>query len=292
MSDKIEAFWDMEAENEGTYTVPRLNLTRECVEKYSQGLIEESPDIPVFPRSMLVDVKDKKVLCLASGGGQQSPVFGLLGAHVTVLDISAGQLHGDKVAAEHYGYEAKLVKGDMRDLSSFADGEFDIVYQPISICFVPDVSEVYREVYRVLRPSGSYAVAHVNPSTYPTSFVGGQNGWDGIGYRIAEIYKSGPILMSPDGRENMLVGEPTGEYRHVLHSIFGKLLELGFIIREVIEDPRHLRGKVTGEPGGYEHHLSYVAEYFKIVCIKPVSIDLKRGMQGIGIGSSGQEDME
>jgi len=36
------------------------------------------------------------VLCLASGGEQQSAIFGLLGADVTVLDLCAQQLAGDR----------------------------------------------------------------------------------------------------------------------------------------------------------------------------------------------------
>lgn len=268
LTGKVESYWEMEVESGGIYTVPCLDLARSSIEDYANGPVEKS-GFPVFPRSLLLDAEDKRVLCLASGGGQQSAVFGLLGAQVTVLDISEGQLHGDKLAAEHYGYDVRLVKGDMCDLSAFADGEFDLVYQPISICFTPVVRVVYEEVYRVLKPGGIYAVSHVNPSTFPASFTGGQNGWDGVGYRIAEPYRGGPVRMSPDGCENMRVGEPTGEHRHLLSSIFGGLFDVGFIIRDVAEDPRHLREEATGAPGSYEHSLSFIAEYFKIVCSKP-----------------------
>lgn len=41
---------------------------------------------------ILSDVAGKRVLCLASGGGQDSVAFGLLGAKVTVLDLSDVQL--------------------------------------------------------------------------------------------------------------------------------------------------------------------------------------------------------
>ena len=40
------------------------------------------------PRGLLGSVEGKSVLCLAGGGGQQSAAFGLLGARVTVFDIS------------------------------------------------------------------------------------------------------------------------------------------------------------------------------------------------------------
>src|SRR5688572_3386894 len=84
------------------------------------------------------DVSGKHVLCLASGGGQQSAAFSLAGAHVAVVDLSAGQIEGDKEAARHYGYEVEAIHGDMRDLSMFASERFDLVFQPFSINFVPD----------------------------------------------------------------------------------------------------------------------------------------------------------
>ena len=46
-----------------------------------------TPTIPV-PKSWFGDLKGKRVLGLASGGGQQMPVFAALGAKCTVLDYS------------------------------------------------------------------------------------------------------------------------------------------------------------------------------------------------------------
>src|SRR6478609_9611947 len=68
------------------------------------------------PWGYLGDVRDTAVLCLAGGGGQQSAAFGLMGARVTVVDLSDGQLARDHEAAAHHGYEVATVQGDMRDL--------------------------------------------------------------------------------------------------------------------------------------------------------------------------------
>lgn len=268
ISKKVEQWWDLEVEAREGYTVPCLDLTRGMVERYASG--EADPRCRrIADRRFLVGIEGKSILCLASGGGQQSVGFGLLGAHVTVLDLCEGQLMGDRIAAERYGYQAETIKGDMRDLSMFADESFDFVYQPISICFVPDVRVVYREVYRVLSPGGLYAVSHCNPATYPACFDGGRNGWDGVGYRISERYKGGPILKTADGVETMDVGEPTGEHRHLLGDIFGGLAEAGFVVRDVFEDERHFADPKDFEPGSHEHNLSIIAEYFSVVCTKP-----------------------
>ena len=115
------------------------------------------------PLRLLGDVTGKDVLCLAGGGGQQSVAFALNGAHVSIFDISPGQLERDHQAAGHYGYSVNTFQGDMRDLGVFADQAFDIVSQPYSLNFVPDCREVFAQVARVLRPEGMYSFWTANP---------------------------------------------------------------------------------------------------------------------------------
>lgn len=79
----------------------------------------------------------KAVLCLAAGGGQQTAVFGLLGANMTVVDLTEGQLAGDETAAAHYGYPITTVQADMRDLSALPQQAFDRVFQADSTASVP-----------------------------------------------------------------------------------------------------------------------------------------------------------
>jgi len=267
---KVEERWDRGVAEGDSCTRPLLDLTREMVEEYAAGRRDKLPGVSVEPRYLLEGAEGKDVLCLASGGGQQSALFGLLGANTTVLDISAGQLRGDRTAAEHYGYEVRTVKGDMRDLTVFDGASFDLVYQPHSFSYVPDVRPVYREVHRVLRTGGLYSAGHVNPAVFAVSLGfcgsrGGAGGWDGVGYRIVDPYRGGPVLRNEAGVENMVEGEPTGEYRHLFKDIFGGLIDLGFTIREVAENPRHLQQPISGEPGSYEHMLHFVALYFDVV---------------------------
>lgn len=267
---KNQRHWDEEVRQGKHYTLPWLNLDKELLQAYARGEIPQLPPPVLFmhPRQLLLDLAGKQVLCLASGGGQQSAVFGLLGADVTVLDLCEGQLASDREAARRYGYSVRTVQGDMRDLSAFGDASFDLVYQSISIVFVPDVREVYRQAARVLQPGGTYFVNHCQPSTYPVCFDGPNNGWDGVGYRIAEPYIGGPTLRKSDGSESMTEGEPTGEHRHLLSDIFNGLVEAGLEIRGVYEDPRSLTGGQGCEPGSYEHQIAYAASYFGVLTRK------------------------
>jgi SAM-dependent methyltransferase len=249
-------------------TKPWLDLDGKAFRAFAAGKTRTLPPPHCSdPRAcmMLSRAPGRDVLCLASGGGQQSAVYGLLGARVTVLDLTPGQLQHDRTAAEHYGYEVTTIQGDMRDLSVFDDTSFDLIDQPISIALVPDVRVVYREVARVLRVGGLYAVDHMEPATYPTCFEGPDNGWDGTGYRIAEPYVGGPIRRRPDGSESMLEGEPIGEFRHLFCDMFNGLIESNLAIRCVWEYPRQAELTKPVEPGSEEHYKQWVASALSIV---------------------------
>ncbi len=249
-------------------TKPWLGLDVEAFRRHRERKTDALPapfcDDP-RDRMMMTGIAGKEVLCLAGGGGQQSAAYGLLGARVTVLDLTPAQLEGDREAAAHYGYEVTTVQGDMRDLSMFEDGSFDRIVQPISLALVPDVRVVYGEVARVLRVGGLYAVDHMEPATYPTCFEGPDNGWDGTGYRIAEPYVGGPVRRRPDGSENMLEGEPIGEFRHRFSDMFKGLIESNLAIRGVWEYPRDVDLAKQLEPGSEEHYKQWVASALSIV---------------------------
>jgi SAM-dependent methyltransferase len=181
---------------------------------------------------------------------------GLLGAHVTVLDLTEGQLEGDRMAAEHFGYEVRTVRGDMRDLSVFDEACFDIVYQAISIVFVPSAREVYEEVHRVLTPGGYYRAGHGNPATQTVE----ETSWDGHGYRITRPY-----------RERVIEDAESLEFRHYFFEIFNDLIETGFEIRGVWEDPGHLAPAGSVEPGTAGHWLKYVQTCFAVLARRPHS---------------------
>src|SRR5687768_13632379 len=95
------------------------------------------------------NVEGKRVLCLAAGGGWHGPLFASVGARVTAVDISPEMLARDEALAKERGLQLRLLEASMDDLSALADGEFDIVIQPVSTCYAPDIHAVYREVARV-----------------------------------------------------------------------------------------------------------------------------------------------
>jgi SAM-dependent methyltransferase len=243
-----KARWEALSQANILYSRPMLNLNVESAKQVvdSQGIMG--------------DVSGKEVLCLASGGGQQSAAFALLGAHVTVFDLSETQLDRDRSALAHYGLTARIEQGDMRDLSRFGSQAFDIVWQAFSINFVPDAGAVFDQVRAVLRPGGLYHIDFHNPFTVTVS----DSGWNGDSYPVRQPYREGEIHFESehwdvediDGTTRSVQGPR--EFNHRLSTLINGLIVRGFAILGFWED---ISGDPTAEPGSWEHYKAYAPPY-------------------------------
>lgn len=112
-----------------------------------------TPTKPV-PHEWFGELRGKRVLGLASGGGQQMPIFAALGAICTVLDYSPRQIESERLVARREGYEIEAIRADMTKPLPFADDSFDLIFHPVSNCYVEEVKPIWRECFRVLKPGG------------------------------------------------------------------------------------------------------------------------------------------
>ena len=258
--DTNKAWWEkMVAEGNG-FTRPWLELDPAVVRQVASGQLNKAPRPldQLFPAKILAAVNGKDVLCLASGGGQQSAVFGLLEARVTVFDLAEGQLMGDQQAAEHYGYDVTTIQGDISDLSALDDQTFDVVYQAPSMAYIPDIRKVYSGVARILRPGGLYRADAHNPLA---QFID-ETAWDGTGYRIGVPYAVKEKQRAEDA--------DVIEYRHDLSETFNGLVDHGFVIEQVVESPpaSDLYGEGAPEPGTWLHSELYIPGMYAILARK------------------------
>jgi ubiquinone/menaquinone biosynthesis C-methylase UbiE len=103
----------------------------------------------------------ERVLDLACGAGRHSAALAAAGTEVTGLDLSLPLLK----AARKRGITAPLVRGDMRCLP-IRDGSFDAVVNLFtSFGYFDDDGDhdlALREVARVLRPGGRFALDFLN----------------------------------------------------------------------------------------------------------------------------------
>jgi SAM-dependent methyltransferase len=144
-----------------------IPISPEAFQKAKQGAwdIFPTPTKPV-PREWFPLLKGAKVLGLASGGGQQMPVFAAQGADCTVLDYSDRQLENERMVAAREGYAIEIVKADMTKPLPFGDRVFDLIFHPVSNCYVEDVYHVWNECFRVLKPRGILIAGMCNGFQY------------------------------------------------------------------------------------------------------------------------------
>ena len=108
----------------------------------------------LVPKDWFFPFDGAKLLGLASGGGQQMPIFSALGAKCTVFDYSKKQLETEEMVSERENYKINIVKGDMTKKLPFEDNSFDMIFHPVSNCYIEDVYHVWNECYRVLKKGG------------------------------------------------------------------------------------------------------------------------------------------
>ena len=160
-----EKIWDERSENNDTWSIP---VTSEMVKLAKEGnwSIVLTPTKPV-PANWFPDKLDeKRVLCLASGGGQQGPILAATGADVTVFDNSIKQLEKDAFVAQRDNLKIKTVQGNMQDLSVFEDEYFDCIVHPWSNGYIDNVLPVWKECARVLKKNGLLLAGFGNPVEY------------------------------------------------------------------------------------------------------------------------------
>src|SRR4051794_17838764 len=145
--------WDRQVDqgNEWSRPISAETVARARTGDWSVVLIGYQPvDRSWFP----AELAGTDVLCLASGGGQQGPTLAAAGARVTVLDNSPRQLEQDELVAQRDNLPLRTVLGDMCDLSAFAGSSFDLVFNPVSNLFIPELPPVWRGSFRGVRAGG------------------------------------------------------------------------------------------------------------------------------------------
>jgi len=185
-----------------------------------------TPTKPV-PKEWYPDLKGKKVLGLASGGGQQMPIFAALGAECTLLDFSARQIESDLAVARREGYSIQAIRADMTEALPFPDSTFDLIFHPVSNCYVEDVGHIWRECYRVLKDGGRLLAGMNNGFSYLFDEADERT----VKYRLPFNPLRDPSLMQ------VLQSTDSGvQFSHTLEEQIRGQLKVGFKLQDLYED--------------------------------------------------------
>lgn len=231
------AAWDKQVAQGNPWTQP---VSPEVIANARRGewsvLLTEQISVPRewFHARGKTDLRGMDILGLASGGGQQGPIFAAAGANVTILDNSAKQLERDRFVAEREGLNITTIQGDARDLSMLAAESFDLVFHPVSNLFIPQVRPIWREAFRVLRHGGVLLAGFMNPAFYLYSFDAIE-GKEPLTVINKLPYSDLEHLPQAQLEQFMAEGSPL-EYSHSLTDQLGGQMDAGFQLVALYED--------------------------------------------------------
>ncbi len=201
------------------------------------------------PHEWFGELKGKKVLGLASGGGQQMPIFAALGADCTVLDYSPKQLESEAMVAAREGYEISIIRADMTKPLPFPDESFDLIFHPVSNCYVKEVKPIFKECARILKKGGILLCGLDNGVNFLT---------DDDEKTIINTLPFDP-LTNPVHKAQLERQDCGMQFSHTIGEQIGGQLEAGLILT-------HVFGDTNGE--GYLHELN-VDSFWATRAVKP-----------------------
>ena len=159
-----------------------------------------TPSKPV-PHEWFGELCGARVLGLASGGGQQIPVFAALGAECTVLDYSEVQCATEREVASREFY-------------------------PVSNCYIEEAEPVFRECYRVLRKGGRLLSGLDNGINFIL---------DPTQTRIVNKLPFNPLKDEALYERSIRAGDGI-QFSHTVEEQIGGQIRAGFMLTDLYED--------------------------------------------------------
>ena len=175
------------------------------------------------------------------------PIFSALGAKCTLLDYSKAQCANDQAVALREGYTIDIYEEDMSKPLPFYDESFDLIFHPVSNCYVKNVLSIFKECYRVLKKGGVLLGGYDLAFNYLFDDEG----------KIVYDLPFDP-LSNPKHYEDSLKNDWGIVFSHSLEENIGGQLKAGFRISDLYED-------TSGEGFLHDHH---VASFMAIKSIK------------------------
>ena len=250
-----------------------LNWYQNKAEKYTDHV--RNPNDSVYHSyyekpamyALLPDLQGKKVLRIGCGSGEDSNYLKSKGAEASVgIDLSSELT---KIATETYpNCEFKTM--DMEKLK-FPDQSFDFAYSSLAIHYVENWTNVFKEVFRVLKPNSNFIFSCNHPVRFAAETANTEKYHayklevqkDRVTKEITIIgdYLSKRKLIDAFGKDTVNIWHvPVGEISNAIY-------EAGFLIQKIVE-PLPLEGMKEIKPESYKR-LQKIPEFiiFKLIKI-------------------------
>ncbi len=112
---------------------------------------------------LLGPLEGRRILDLGCGSGSASVAMAVAGARVIAVDTSTARLTRARHAAELAEVHIEFHHSDLADLAYVRADSVDSVLASYSLAGVEDLSRVFRQVHRVLKPEGAFVISVPHP---------------------------------------------------------------------------------------------------------------------------------
>ena len=133
-------------------------------QKDNDSFLDAQSNLTDFCISRLKPMKGKKVLEIGCGNGVQAKYIleKYSPASMTAIDLNSTNIEIARAEAEKLGIkDIKFQIDDAQKLSTIETKSMDFIFSIESAFHYPDKSSFLKEIYRVLKPGGSYLIADI-----------------------------------------------------------------------------------------------------------------------------------
>jgi ubiquinone/menaquinone biosynthesis C-methylase UbiE len=115
-------------------------------------------------RSALGEVRNLKVLDLGCGTGRHALWSAEQGANVTAIDFSEGML--TEARQKPFAERVTFLQHDLHNPLPFGDREFDAVVSGLVLEHIKDLTQLFAEIRRVVKPQGRVVISAMHPAMF------------------------------------------------------------------------------------------------------------------------------